>query len=169
MNTLREISKSMRWLQDKVLSQDGELVDDDFEMIVEVEESTENKVDAIVHVLDVMDRREDWMKEEVARLQGEMKLIQANRKSLKNYMAYALNSMGLTNIVTRFHRVFVRKTPERFEYDQHDKLLETIDERCIVTQEVRKVSKTRAKEIYEQTGTVPRGFEIVRGLTTSIK
>lgn len=169
MNTLREISKSMQWLQDKVISQDGELVDDDFEMIVEVEESTENKVDAIVHVLDVMDRREDWMKEEVARLQGEMKLIQVNRKSLKNYMAYALNSMGLTNIVTRFHRVFVRKARERWEYDKKDKLFETIDKRCVVVKQKEEVSIERAKEIYAETGTIPRGFEIVRGLTTSIK
>ena len=169
MNTLREISESMQWLTDKVMSQDGELVDDDFERIVELEESTENKVDAIVHVLDYMNRREDWIKTEIKRLQDEQKHIAKESKKLKDYMAYALNSMGLKNITTRFHRVFVRKTRERWEYDKNDKLFETIDKRCIVVKERREVSIERAKEINEKTGTMPRGFEVIRGLTTLIK
>ena len=169
MNTLREISEGMRWLQEKVLNQGGELIDEDFERIVELEESTENKVDAIVHVLDRMDKQADWIDIEIKRLQTEKKHIVKEHKKLKDYMAYALNSMGLKNITTRFHRVFVRKARERWEYDKNDKLFETIDRRCVVVKKTEVVSIERAKEIHEQTGTMPRGFEVIRGLTTLIK
>ena len=169
MNTLREISEGMRWLQEKVLNQGGELIDEDFDNIVEIEDTMENKVDAIIHVVEGMDRQEDRIKTEIKRLQSEQKHIDTERKKLKNYMVYCLNGAGLKSITTRFHRVFVRKARERWEYDKKDKLFETIDQRCIVVKERREVSIERAKEIHENTGTMPRGFEVIRGLTTLIK
>ena len=167
--TLRELTDTYTEIHQRIAENDGVLEEDDLGFIMEINDSMENKVDAIVHVQADLEATEERIKVEIKRLQGEQKRIANERKKLKDYMAYCLNAMGVKNIKTKFHRVFVRKTPERIEYDKDNQWFNNPDNPVVVEKISYAVSIEKAKEIRDETGELPRGMRSVHGMTVTIK
>ena len=144
-----------------------------FEELDAVDGKFEDKVDAVVHVLDKEAAHIDWYKSEIKRLQNEVKIMTSSRDRLKNWLGYCIRKLGLKQCRTRFHRIFIKDSPPKATYDENDILLETIDPRCIDTYvtESRVVSKKRAIEIWKKSDEkqAPKGFTITRGISVTIK
>ena len=140
-----------------------EILDDDeidFVKLTELDADIRDKMDGTLDYCEMLESYEQRCKAQIARLRNEVRLTENKRKRCEEHAAFEMNRLGTKTMQTNLRQVTCVEKPFSANYDTNDKALETIDERCIEEQVVRKVSKSRALEIYKQTGEIARGFDI---------
>ena len=157
VNELSELERQAR---------EGE--DIDLELLNEADVELEDKIDATIYVEGILEARENHLVAMKSQIQDEIAWTKKERTRLRDNLAYQLDRLGIKKIMTKLHRVTIRlsnwkMTPVITNKKVKDiSELEDTDPRCIIEETTYRASPTLAKEVMQETGKIPIGFDASR-------